>query len=262
MNIAEMYTTTAYVVLGEDTQKYTSTTVSGGGGYVAGANGTTFGQSAPVTSTTHYHSDQDVWVRNLETGTERKFEFNTFNVDVRPGHKILCAWNNKSEQLERIINIDMDTKHTGGGSYNDWTGVGEALGEPRGAFWVSLISLSWWPAIPFLSAIHALTAFFKYFISGKGPFWGEKASGIKSGGFLLLITDMILLFWAISIVNQWNVSMGHWIFYMIVAVIPITILHMKIIKAEYKVVKSHSDALDAYLVNYIASNKDTLFASK
>jgi len=262
MNIAELYSTSVYEVLGEDTQKYTSTSVSGGGGYVAGSGGTAYGQSAPVTSTTHYHSDQDVWVRDLETGNERKFEFNSFNVDVRPGHRIICAWNNESEKLERIVNVDTDTKHTGGGVYNDWSGVGKSLSESRGPFWASLLRFSWWPAIPFFSAWHALFALFKYCLAGTGPYWVEKAPGIRRNGLLLLITDGVLLLWAIMLANQWHVGMEEWIFYMMIAVIPLTIFHMNIIKAEFKVVKAHSNALDDYLNGYIAANRSTLFAEK
>ncbi|NOQ94339.1 MAG: hypothetical protein GQ547_06865 [Methylophaga sp.] len=255
MNIAENYTTSLYEILGEDTQKYTSTSVSGGGGYVSGANGTVYGGTAPVTSTTNYHSDQDIWVRNIETGNERKFEFNSYNIAVRPGHKILCSWSNKSEKLERIINISTGTTYAGDGVYNDWTGAGKVFSGSGGAFWTSFLRLSWWPAIPFFSVLHALFAFFKYFISGTGPYWNEKAPSIKKNGMMLLITDALLFFWAMNIANQWRVSMADWIVYMIVAVIPLTILHMKIIKAEFEVVKAHSDELDAYLGNYISANR-------
>lgn len=258
MDIGQKYSTSLYEVLDESTQKYSSTSVSGGSGYVSGSNGTTYGNSSPVTSTTHYHSDQGVWVRNLDTGSERKFQFNSFNVDVRPGHKILCAWNDETEKMERLINISTDTVYAAGGDYNDWTKNGKILSAPKGIFWTSLLKFSWWASIPFLCVFNALKAFFSYFITGKGPFWKEKAKGIKKYGALLLVLDVFLFFWALNIADQYTVRAEDWITYMFVAIISFTILHMKIIKAEFKVVKAHSDALDAYLVAYVADNKSKI----
>jgi len=262
MNISEMYSTAAYEVLDENTQKYTSTSVSGGGGHVSISNREVSSSISPITSTTHYHADQNIWVKNIETGKEQKLQFSTFNIDVRPGHRILCAWNDKSEKLERVINLNTGEKHAGGGVYNDWSGNGKTLKNSKGRFISSLFKLSWWPSIPFLAGLHALFAFFQYFLSGKGIYWGEKGPNIRKYGAVLLALDGVLLLWAMNITGQNFVMIEDWISYMVVSVVAFTFIHMKVIEDEFIAIKKHSDLLDQYLNEYIASNKPKLLLAE
>ncbi len=98
-----------YEVLGDEVQKYTSTSVSGGG----------YGKHAtPVRSTTHYHSDQHIWLKNLRTGKEEDFEFTSFNVSARPGHKLMCIFDRKHGLFERVVNLDTGKVSSGSGVFN------------------------------------------------------------------------------------------------------------------------------------------------
>ena len=99
-------------VLRNDVQKYSLTSVSGGGGYVTTVNGTTFGQTREVISTVEHHVDQNIWVKDLSSGKEMQLNFKEFSFPVRPGHILVLAKDEASEEWERLIN-----KTTGEKSY-------------------------------------------------------------------------------------------------------------------------------------------------
>lgn len=96
-----------YEVLSEDTQKYTGTALSGGEGGRA------------IRSTTTHYSDQRLWVKDIATGKEKQFEFETFNIAARPGHKLVCVWHTLTAELEAIKNISTDSTALG---INDFSG--------------------------------------------------------------------------------------------------------------------------------------------
>lgn len=106
---AERFEDELYEVIDESVHKYASTSVSGGQ--------TNRGYSAGVSSRTTYHSDQSIWLKNLRTGKEEKYEFTSFNVDARPGHILHCVFNKTSGRFERIANLNTDEMSSGNGAF-------------------------------------------------------------------------------------------------------------------------------------------------
>ena len=101
-------------VLDNNVQKYASTTVSGGGGFMSTVNGTTMGRTEAINSTVNHHVSQDIWVMDLSSGREMQLSLKDVQVPVRPGHRLWIAYDQGSERWERIIN-----ETTGESTYGD-----------------------------------------------------------------------------------------------------------------------------------------------
>ena len=109
------FTYTPFQVLEERTHKYSSIVISGGGS-VAGMGGAPI---KPVSSSTTHHSDQGVWVKNLETGSEDKITFPTgHNIEVRPGHRIVVVRNKR--KIVRTFVVDTGYSFGRDQIYNPW----------------------------------------------------------------------------------------------------------------------------------------------
>lgn len=108
-------------VLGNDVQKYSSTSVSGGGGYVTTANGATFGQTEEITSTVNHHVDQEIWVKDLASGKEMQLNLLEDNFPVRVGHILTIAADESSGDWERLINESTGAKSNADGFFNQET---------------------------------------------------------------------------------------------------------------------------------------------
>ncbi|WP_111642863.1 hypothetical protein [Marinimicrobium alkaliphilum] len=106
-------TSSLYEVIDQNVHRYSTTSVSGGGSDM-------HGNIQNIQSSVTRHSEQELWVKNVDSGKERKLEFNSFNVDARPGHKLLLIWDAARDNLERVINLDTEIKYHAGGAYNDW----------------------------------------------------------------------------------------------------------------------------------------------
>ena len=108
---ADQYLVKLYDVVSSTLHKYTSTHVSGGGGSTSGhissfaGGGYVSGSTAPITSRVEEHSDQEIWLKDAETGEEERYEFKSFNVPAREGHRFLLAWNRQSRRMERAVNV-------------------------------------------------------------------------------------------------------------------------------------------------------------
>lgn len=94
------------MVLEAQTHHYTSTSVSGGGGHVTTIGNKVEGRINPISSTTHFHRDQEIWISNLKTGTESKLLFGEINLEVRPGHKLITLTDPETNEFERIYNLN------------------------------------------------------------------------------------------------------------------------------------------------------------
>ncbi|RYY02203.1 MAG: hypothetical protein EOO53_14305 [Gammaproteobacteria bacterium] len=101
MESKNVFSHVIYEVIDSETQKYSSTAVRGGD------------RGSAVHSTTTFHSDQDVWVKDIATGKERKFEFENFNISVRPGHKLACVWHSATNELEAVVNFATERRVLG-----------------------------------------------------------------------------------------------------------------------------------------------------
>jgi hypothetical protein len=136
------------------------------------------------------HSDQEIWVRNIESGQERKFNFKSFNVDVREEHKILCVWNKNSYELERILNINTGLTSFGNGEAN-WNGFRSQLYRPT----ISIgIQRSFLVSIPIVICNLIYMSFiFIYIKNGNGRYARVNSSKIRFFGFSLFIVNCILI---------------------------------------------------------------------
>ncbi len=104
---------TPYEVLSEKTQKYSTTHISGGG---TDAMAT---RVNPITSHTTVHSDQELWLRNLENGREEKLTLRSFNIDARPGHRVVTA-NKKTGAMVRAYVVNTGYSFGLDRVYNPW----------------------------------------------------------------------------------------------------------------------------------------------
>ena len=105
-------------VLDNNVQKYSSTTVTGGGGYVSSVNGTTMGRTESISSTVDHHVSQDMWLKDLASGHEMQLSLKDVQIPVRPGHRLWIAYDHGSERWERIINETTGDFTYGNGSTN------------------------------------------------------------------------------------------------------------------------------------------------
>lgn len=105
-------------VLAEQVHKYTSTTVHGGGGTVYQTGAGVQGSIAPVRSVTHFHEDQDVWLRDVATDREFQINFKDFRLAVRPGHDLALIHDPASGKWERLLNLTTQEQSFGFGQFN------------------------------------------------------------------------------------------------------------------------------------------------
>lgn len=103
-----------YEVIDQSTHRYSSTSVSGGG------VDSISGRIQEVSSSVTHHSDQEIWLQDLDGGRQRKLDISSFNIDVRPGHRVIMVWDKATGRLERILNVDTQIKNHCNGIYNDW----------------------------------------------------------------------------------------------------------------------------------------------
>ena len=90
-------------VLSENSERYTSTTVSGGGSRPSG-NSVSID---PIQSEVHHHANQNIFLR-LEDGKEQRVRVRGKSVALRPGHVVACVYHARGGDLLRVINYTTD----------------------------------------------------------------------------------------------------------------------------------------------------------
>jgi hypothetical protein len=236
----EFYSHAVYEVLDENTHKYASTSVSGGG-----SNGT--GGRSAVSSNTTYHSDQDVWVKNIETEKERKLELRTFNIDVRPGHKLLCVTNKKTKLFERVINLDTDTVYYGESKLD-----AEVM-KPNSIFKISFVTLlsTLIMLIPIVNAVFLRVALERIFVSQEKRH-NERWVSPKITGTIFLVLSLSVFILGIVMINSKAVTFGP--FYILSALI--TCVYMvKFGSTDRKNLQFHYGNIEKYINDYFALNQ-------
>lgn len=108
-------------MLGDNVQKYSSTTVEGGGGYINTVNGVTYGQNAAVTSSVQHHVEQDIWVKDLQSGHEFQIKLKGEAFPVRQGHILRIVFDGDTKQWERLFNESTGQMGYGQGFMNSTT---------------------------------------------------------------------------------------------------------------------------------------------
>ena len=168
-------------VLSQDTQKYASTQVHGGGGHVTTINGVTAGRIDEVSSTTTFHQDQALWVKDLLTGKEMHLEFKDFSVAARPGHVLTVLFDPVSDKWERLINETSGAVSHGRGNFNP--DRLQRIQTESAAGWAIGIGL----LVPFLNMLAGLVALIFTF-----KFIPISYSGIAIPGARLRIALIVL----------------------------------------------------------------------
>ena len=95
-----------FEVLDAQTHHFTSTSVRGGGGQVSNTDGIVQGHINPISSTTDFHRNQEIWVRDLINGGESRLEFGDMEVAVRPGHKVIALSDPETNKFVRVYNVN------------------------------------------------------------------------------------------------------------------------------------------------------------
>lgn len=104
MEILDLWTTELEVI-DSKTERYSSTSVSGGGGFISTSPDVP-SRLNNITSETTHHRSQSFWFRDVEDGKEHHLELEEVNFPVRPGQRVLVIGN--GDNLERLHNL-----HTG-----------------------------------------------------------------------------------------------------------------------------------------------------
>ncbi|MFQ2036161.1 hypothetical protein ACK34X_04190 [Aeromonas veronii] len=119
MNISDTYEIEEFIVLNENTHKYSSTKVESSGGAAGQQN---------ISSTVTHHVSQDIWLRDPETQKETKFTCENYTLGVLPGHSLVFFKNHNTNNIERIVNINTGEISDANGEYNE-TSIKNTIGE-------------------------------------------------------------------------------------------------------------------------------------
>lgn len=173
-----------YEVISDQVNKYSSTSVYGGE------------QGTSVKSSTTLHSDQSIWLRDLQTGKERKLECETFNISVRPGHKFACIWHETTGELEAVKNFSTQLQVLG---INN-------LSKNKLCTWAGLIFLSLVTAFFFLIPYAGTCFCFFIALLGITPVCNLKTKLIPGYRLGLFVAGFFYIFLGQAIVNHFSGS--------------------------------------------------------
>ncbi|MGK2231118.1 MAG: hypothetical protein ACI92O_000276 [Colwellia sp.] len=211
----------------------------------------------PIRSTTHHHSDQTIWLLNLDTGAEEKFSFTTFNVDVRKDHKILIAYNKQNKLIERFVNLSMDEAYYGDGIFNMCSPSSNKLATD-GSRGFSLLVNTVLMSIPGISLLNvfrlasfadASTSVISY-----KPLPNSPAKKIAKN---LIVASLLLNAIAYMMIGAFIVV---WVSFITMTAIFSYKYLSKVAEAEYQLVKSHSNRLDELIEKYKKDSAEQLIA--
>jgi hypothetical protein len=257
----DQYLVKLYDVVSSTVHKYSSTHVSGGGGSTSGhissftGGGYVSGNTAPIVSRVEEHSDQEIWLRDIETGEEERYEFKSFNVPAREGHRFLLAWHRPSKRMERAVNVTAGETFAAYGVYNDWTGAVRAARQMPGRIWLAF-KKSLVPALLTLPLLHPLYVLYMFVFLRKGMLNGVRAERLRPLGIGMVVfaAAMVMSFGLIAF-EYGELRFSGLITWLLIVLAGLTAAHAAAMTFESEVIKRHSDALDAYLAQIIAADR-------
>ena len=233
-------------VLDNNVQRYSSTTVSGGGGHVSTVNGTTIGRTQSINSTVNHHVSQDIWVKDLSSGKEMQLSLKEAEIPVRPSHKLWIAYDHGSERWERIMNESTDEFTYGNGLTNP-VYVAKLRGQAQQARLSPLLLI-----IPFLNLLGGLVALFILLTHAPVSVSGKTIPGNGEKVLIALIMGVGLFFssfWALAMIADGE---RHGFFMKVIslaAVVALTPMFAKAFKAPFvtaaEMIEGRSKTIDA-----------------
>jgi|GEM_PF-1244511 len=175
------FTHSVYEVLSENTQKYAATGLSGG-------------EIGKIQSTTTHYSDQALWLKDIKTGKERKFDFQTFNVAVREGHKLLCVWREPDGKLEAVKNLSTDSTVLGIDEFS----------KGNLSTWIGIVTMAFVFGAVFLIPYVGAAVYFITFLIGVTPVGNLKTKSIPFYRIaMLLVALFYACFFYLGFENGW-----------------------------------------------------------
>ncbi len=229
-------------VLGDNVQKYASSSVSGGGGYVTSANGVTYGQTQAVTTTISHHVDQDIWVKDLTSGKEMQINIVDDAFPVRPGHILRVVYDKKTERWERLVNETTGHSTYGNGKVNPGAEKRFLTEGKTGPLWaIALI-------VPFVNWLAGPALLLQLLVAAPTSIYGVKIPGAMSRVMTALLAGVgifVLAFLGLYALFE------HKFFLKLVAAIGLGICFLyftksfrSIFQSAAEMVKARSDLLD------------------
>lgn len=188
-------------------------------------------------SKTSIIQDQEIWVKNVETEKESKLNFKTFNIDVRPGHKLLLITNRNTGKVERAINLTTDQVFVGNGDVNNkkvsqTSMLANTLFALLYAFLISL------PYVSFIGVI---------------AWWGDKSRqfDLKKYLYPTLAIFASYLFWTYRILTGDDTGtkselIQSFIAYILTLTLPVFLFSLKVFKEDGDSVRNEIASLKDY----------------
>jgi hypothetical protein len=231
-------------VLGDDVQKYSSTSVSGGGGNVTTVNGVTYGQIKALETTIHHHVDQDIWVKDLTSGKEMQINVVNSSFPVRRGHILRVAYDKKSDRWERFVNETTGETSYGNGKVNPGAEKQYMKEASTAKFWAIGVS------VPVINLLIGPALLFFILVSAPVKLYGAKIPGASSSAMFAILSGLGLFAcgWAIGL---WWGNAIHSFFLALVACVGLvfsfrhfTKSFQNLFHAAASMVKARSELLD------------------
>lgn len=257
MSVNEQFTFSCYEVLQNEIHKYATTSVSGGGGYI-GQQG---GKINDVKTTVHYHSDQEIWVRNIEDKKERKFYFSSFNLDVMDGHKLVVAYDNAGE-LTKVTNLNTDASQLVDKKTREIVSKVTFL-ENLGTFFFIGIICGMATFIPFFGGATLGYAFLSEAIKDRNFMTGIKVKGSRKDNLISFALAVLAIFVDITLFNSTDPmgNLGSYIFIKLVIFGFMFFFITKSFLAARNFIFQKITALDKALSEYVEVCKSKELAS-
>lgn len=172
-------------VISENVQKYASSNVYGGEGYVTTINGATYGSQSAVNTEVKHHIKSDIWVRDLKTGNEQQIQIADVNFPVRAGHIIRATFDEDTKQWERLHNETTNFTTDCAGLFNSLKIAQQKAVAPNG--WAYVIGLS----IPVINLLVGFIAAIRI-IMAPTSVCGQRLNGAKRSILAALIFGFVL----------------------------------------------------------------------
>lgn len=232
-----------FEVLEQNSSVYSTTQISGGGGYVTGSHtGGTYGHVDPVQSTSTIHRESQIWLKNFYTGQEARVSL-PGNVAARAGHKLVFIWAEPKPTLERVVNLSTNAVHCVGelSPSKDESTSSLVLGAAGNAFFF---------AVPILNGLYMVAILWERLIQGRGMTIEEKnVPGIRKFAAIVIALAAFVLFAVARWRPRGDADVPYWFLPPILSVFVFTAALLQLLK-ERRIIRSNLTALEQYTTKF------------